>query len=513
MYTGNKRYSKTTSIPAPVGGWNARDPEADMDPRDALDLINIFPGTGDVKLRKGYTEHVTGIVDEVETLMPYNAPDGTQDLYAAAGTSFYDVTSAGAVGAAVQTGLTNARWRYVNFTNTDPTSYLCCFNGVDSPRYWNGSNWITITGASSPAITGVTTSSLDSPWVHKRRMWLVEKGTLSLWYLPADSVGGAATEFPLYGLFKRGGYIVAGGTWTVDGGDGVDDLFVVVTSEGEIAVYQGTDPSAANTWALVGVYRTGEPIGKNCLLKYTGDMLVLTKNGILPLSRALQSAQIDPSIAITDKISGAIADSVRSYSSTYGWQMEFYPAGNMLILNVPVTDGQEQYVMNSLTGAWARFRGIEANCWAILNGEPHFGAGGFVGRFWNTNADNDTNITGDIQQAYSYFRNRGSQKIWTMLRPIFRASGAPSVLASLNPDFERGDPSAALSFTPITGALWDTAIWDTDLWVSSNGVVLKDWQGAGVIGNCAGLRLTITAKGLDVSFQATDYVYQEGGVI
>lgn len=513
MYTGNKPRSKTTSIPAPVGGWNARDPEADMDPRDALDLINWFPGTGDVKLRKGWTEHVTGIVDEVETLMPYNSPNGTQSLFCAAGEAFYDVTSSGSVGAAVQTGLSNAQWRSVNFTNTSGDSYLCCFNGVDSPRYWNGTNWITITGVSTPAITAVTPSNLDSPWVHKRRMWLIEEGTLSVWYLPVDSVGGAATEFPLYGLFKRGGYIVSGGTWTVDGGDGVDDLWVVVTSEGEIAVYQGTEPSSANTWALVGVYRTGEPIGKNCLLKYTGDMLVLTKTGILPLSRALQSAQIDPSIAITDKISGAIAEAVRSYATTYGWQMEFYPAGNMLILNVPVTVGQEQYVMNSLTGAWGRFTGIEGNCWAILNGEPYFGGEGFVGQFWDSNADNDNNITGDIQQAYSYFKNRGAQKIWSMLRCIFRANGAPSVLASLNPDFQRGDPSAALSFTPISGSLWGTSVWGTSLWSASSGVVLKDWQGAGVIGNCAGLRLTCTAKGLDVSFQATDYVYEEGGVI
>lgn len=507
-----RRRARTTSIPAPVGGWNARDPEADMDPRDAVDLINWFPRTGDVQFRKGFTQHATGLGDEVETLMVYNEADGTQSMFAAVANEFYDVTSTGAVGAAVVTGLSNAQWRSVNYTNTDGTAYLCCFNGVDSPRYWNGSSWITVTGASSPAITGVTTSTLDSPWIHKRRMWMLEVDSLSAWYLAVDSVGGAAQEFPLLGLFKRGGYLVAGGTWTVDGGDGVDDLLVIVTSEGEVAVFQGTDPSSSATWALIGVYRVGEPIGKNCLLKYTGDLLLLTKNGILPLSRALQSAQIDPSVAITDKVSGAIADSVRAYSNSYGWQMEFYAAGNMLILNVPVTDGQEQYVMNSLTGAWGRFVGIEANCWAILDGEPYFGSNGFVGQFWDTNGDNDTNITGDIQQAYSYFNDRGSQKFWTMLRCIFRASGAPSVLATLNPDFERNDPSAALNFTPVTQALWDSAVWDTDLWAGTAGVVLKDWQSTGVIGTCAGLRLTCTSKTLDITFQATDFVYEEGGV-
>lgn len=510
---GRPRRALTTSIPAPVGGWNARDPEADMDPRDAVDLINWFPRTGDVQLRKGYTQHVTGIGELVETLMPYNEADGSQSLFAAAANEFYDVTASGAVGSAVVSGLSNAQWRSTNFMNSDGTSYLCCFNGVDSPRYYNGTSWITITGASTPAITGVTTTNLDSPWVHKRRMWMIEVDTLSAWYLSVDSVGGAATEYRLDGLFKKGGYLVAGGTWTVDGGDGVDDLWVAITSEGEVAVFQGTDPSSATTWALVGIYRVGEPVGKNCLIKYTGDLLLLNKNGILPLARALQSAQVEPAVSITNKISGAIADAIRSYGSTYGWQMEFYALGNMLILNVPATTGSEQYVMNALTGAWGRFTGVDATCWAILNGEPYFGANGFVGQFWDGTADNDEAITGDIQQAYSYFEDRGSLKFWTMLRCIFRANGAPSVLATINPDFQRNDPSAALSFTPIAASLWGSAVWGTSLWAGSAGVVLKDWQGAGVIGTCGGLRLTCTSKGIDVTFQATDYVMEPGGVL
>lgn len=72
------------SLPAPVGGWNARDSVADMDEKDAVKMVNWFPETTDVRVRKGSADHVTGIGAQVESLMPYNSPDGTKTLFAAA---------------------------------------------------------------------------------------------------------------------------------------------------------------------------------------------------------------------------------------------------------------------------------------------------------------------------------------------------------------------------------------------------------------------------------------------
>ena len=47
--------AKTASIPAPIGGWNARDSLANMSPTDAVQLINWFPTPTDVTMRKGYS--------------------------------------------------------------------------------------------------------------------------------------------------------------------------------------------------------------------------------------------------------------------------------------------------------------------------------------------------------------------------------------------------------------------------------------------------------------------------
>jgi len=99
--------SKPFPVPAPVGGLNALDSIADMDIRYASIMQNWWPTTKDIMVRKGYANHVTGLTAQVESLMPYISPAGTELLFAAEGTDFFDVTNAGAVGSAVVSSLNN----------------------------------------------------------------------------------------------------------------------------------------------------------------------------------------------------------------------------------------------------------------------------------------------------------------------------------------------------------------------------------------------------------------------
>ena len=109
MAIAKRAVSQPVSLPAPVGGWNARDSLTAMQPNEAVILENWYPATTECVLRNGYTKWATGITGQVETLMAYSGAN-TNKLFAIAGTSVYDVTAGGAVGAAVVTGLTNARW-------------------------------------------------------------------------------------------------------------------------------------------------------------------------------------------------------------------------------------------------------------------------------------------------------------------------------------------------------------------------------------------------------------------
>jgi hypothetical protein len=51
---------------------------------------------------------------------------------------------------------------------------LYAANGVDKPHLYNGSTWTAIDGASTPAITGVTTTTF-LPTLFKNRMWFIQK--------------------------------------------------------------------------------------------------------------------------------------------------------------------------------------------------------------------------------------------------------------------------------------------------------------------------------------------------
>jgi hypothetical protein len=500
---------QVTALSAPTGGWNARDPLAKMKPLDAVRMTNMFPTVSSVVLRGGYQNHVTGFPSQVESLMAYQG-GATSKLFAASGTSFYDATSAGVVGAAVVTGLTNARWEYTNVT-TSGGSYLYTANGVDAPRLYDGTNWITVTGASAPAITGVTTTTLHCPTLFKNRVWFIQANTLKAWYLPTSSVGGAAASLDLSAVFRKGGYLVAMGAWTLDAGYGADDNLVFITSQGEVVVYRGTDPSSSSTWAQAGLWEVGAPISRRCMMKYGGDILILTYDGLLPLSEALQSSRLDPRVALTDKIQGAVADVTKQYGTSFGWGLFFNAKNNALWINVPVPSGaQEQYVMNTITKNWGQFEGWPANCWEQFSNDPYFGGNTVVCKAWTSDyADNNTAIQTDTLQAFNYFQNRGAKKYFTRARPSVATDGVPSVFIGMNVDFDTSDTTQSLSFSPTTYGLWDSGTWDTSVWGSGLSIT-NNWQGIAGIGTCGAVHFKTSSKGLQIQWNETDVVYQNG---
>lgn len=515
---GGSQISREHSLQAPVGGWNTRLSLAAMPSKYCVYTDNWYGEPSDVRVRRGHADHATGLPAAVDSLMPYNAEDGTQELYAASSDSFYDVSSAGAVGAAVVSSLSNARWNSFNFTISDGTSYLCCFNGVDSPRFYNGSSWTAITDVSTPAITGVTTTSIINGFVFKRRIFLILNNSLSLYYLPVDSVGGATQRTRLDAYFSKGGYIIAGGTWTIDGGDGMDDFLVVVSSEGQVAVFDGTNPSSATTWRLRGIWNVGEPIGRRCLVKMGGDLLLLTVQGLFPLSAALQSSLKDSSdtrTALTYNITPSMKDAAALYMTNYGWDIEVYPQDNQLIVNIPVSENaiHEQYVMNIETESWWHWTGIIANCWTVFNNQIYFGGDTTVGLFGGeVYDDNGEDINTDIKQAFSYLGARGRLKSVKAVRPNFITDGAPTALMGISVDYGDAQPQSTLSFSGTDPGQWDEGLWDAAVWGGEPAAV-SEWQTVGAVGTAIAARLKTVTNGIQLKWAATDFLYEYGGVI
>lgn len=499
------------SLPAPVGGWNARDSLADMAPTDAVILENWFPSTSSVDLRDGYSNWATGMNGQVESLMVY-AGAQADSLFAvdAVGLNIYDITAGGAVGTPVVTGLSNARWEYANIA-TAGGNFMMCVNGIDSLKRFDGTTWLSIIGTGTGAITGVATTSLSNVILFKNRLWFIEKNTLHAWYLPTSSIAGAASEFDLGAIARDGGVLVAMGTWTIDAGYGVDDNLVFITSKGEVIVYAGTDPASPSTWALIGVWQLGYPVGTRCLIKWAGDLLVLTYDGLLPLAASLQSSRLDPRVALSNKIQNAISVASTTYGSTFGWEIFYFPRENAVWVNVPVQVGsQQQYVMNTITRSWCNFTGWAANCWELFKNDPYFGANGIVAKAFNqTYADNSANINTSALQAFNYFESRGTEKYFTRARPSIFTNGMPAISIGMNVNFNIVDNLAPVSFSPASSAVWDVSLLDVGTWGQSS-AINSNWQGITGIGYCGAVQFKSASQGLTIQWAATDVVYQQG---
>ncbi len=502
------------SIPAPVGGLNARDPLTAMKPTDAVMLENMFPEANYVALRRGYASHGTGLGSGVvETLMTYHAINGSEKLFGAANHAIYDCTSAGAASSVYSTSITSNRWQWFDFSTTADL-FILAFNGSDPPLKYNTASTWTVNAITSASISSV--NNLIGGCSHKERVWLIEKNTLNLWYLASGAIAGTATKFPLTGVFTLGGSIMAIGTLSLDAGDGLDDLFVAVTSNGEMAVYSGTSPTSANTWALVGVYRINEPLGYRAMTKFGGDLFVLTTGGVISVQQAMANdrSQQDK-VAITAKIQDLFNADARLYRDNFGWQAIVYPKARQSIFNVPVSVGvsQRQWVQNTIQGGWCKFTNMNANCWGILNEELYFGGnGGVVFKADTGYQDGGGAINWDMKTAFQYF-GRGRQKFFKMVRPLIVATGAADIAIGINVDFENAAPTGTLSASLSGTGVWGSgSAWSSSLW-GGFGFRIQEWNTVGKIGYTAAVRLKGQSNGVAVQVNGFDVIAEMGGLI
>ena len=489
----------------------------------------VFTGISSDKLQAVNITNTAGkfliACNGVDPVMIY---DGSAWFYVATTTTAATISTITHVGAVATLTTATAHGLVTNNRVT--------ISGASSSEY-NGTYVITVTGtttftytmASTPAlnatvvgtyttvgITGVNSNTFINVNLFKNRLYFTQKDTLNCWYLPVDSIGGAASPLYFGSIARNSGYLQAMGTWTIDAGQGADDYAVFVTSMGEVIVYNGTDPSSATTWALKGVWQLGQTFNRRCFFKWSGDLLLLTQDGLVPLASALQSSRLDPRINLTDKIYYPISQAATNYYANFGWQINYFASENMLILNVPISNGMEQYVMHTITKSWARFTGIEAYCWEVSgDADMHFGGKGIVGTLYSALSDDGNNITATAQQAYSYFDSPGQLKRFTMIRPILQSTGGTaSVLCGISVDFDTQSQLGAVSFNPNTTkeSAWDSATWDNNIWAGGL-ITTKIWQGVSGIGYTGSVNINAASQGIDLHWASTDYIMEAGGVI
>lgn len=506
------------TFPAPVGGWNTRDPLAEMSPSDAIVLDNYYPTTGNAQLRGGSMPWATGMgTDPIETLMQWDG-GSVQEMFAIANHKIYDVTIAGAVGAAVVSGLTNNRWNYTMMTNdTSGGARLVLVNGADDMRQYDGTAWHTINAVSAPiAITGIATNLLTNIWVYQKRLFFTQKNSTLIWFLPLGQFGGAADSFDLGPFLSLGGYIIAGATWTQQGLNGPQDLCVFISSRGQVIIYSGIDPTDAASWVEIGTYNVGSPIGSRCLIPTGADVAIICQDGIVGLSSIITvDRAASNKVALSSKIKGAYSAAVNLYANNFGWEAVSYPRANQVWFNIPYQEGvqQVQFVLSTLTGAWCRFTNLNANTWCRFKESLYFGNN--AGQVWVADdigeSDHNQAIPGTWITAYNYLQNPAFNKNMKMIRPNIYSD--PTIAYGIGLAFNLNEqpvlpqPQAA---PPTTGlSVWNVATWDVDPWASS--LNINTWRGVGGEGTSVAAMFTTLTAGYEVTISSIDLWFEMGG--
>ncbi len=486
------RRSRATvkNFPAPVRGWVTNENLSAQGPASALVLDNWFPTSSGIRVRGGARKTAT-VADggPVVSMWRYVNSAGEQ-LFAATEDKVFDLTSVADADTIPTADISSQTSGYYSTTqfSTAGGNYLYAVNGDDDAQLYDGSSWATINSGSWPiSITGVSTSAFSHVWSFAKRLFFVEKGTLNAWYLPVDSLGGAASSFSLAGMFQNGGELLFGATWSLDSGDGLDDKCVFVSSLGEVAVYEGTDPSSSTTWTKVGVYQITEPLGLRAHIRAGGDLLVATEAGIVPLSEAIRKDVAALSLsAITRAIEPDWKDEVVARRAAR-WEILKWPSNNMMIVSLPITqDGQEArcLVANMETGAWCRFTGWDTNCMTLYDDFGYFGTSeGEVYQMEVGGNDGGENYTCAYAGAFDHMGVPGQQKTVQQARVSYRAQVDLNARISVSSDYAIAFPSPPSSIANFSNDEWDSGKWDEATWdTQTNLSVTTRWQSIGRTG-------------------------------
>lgn len=481
-----QRAASIQSIPAPTKGLNDYESIANMDPTFALDMLNMFPSAKSLKVRNGYQVWTTGLLTAVRTLASYNSSSGANELWAFNDSGIFDVTTSGAAPSA-SIAITNGYMSTLMFANI-AGQYLIAVNGTDMGKIYDGSSWANM------VTTGASTQDMIAVHAYNKKIWFVEQNSMVAWYLPTDAVTGVLTPFYLGGVFTRGGFLQNIFTWSLDSGEGLDDVLVFQSSTGEICGYIGPDPNTAATFELKATYFVGAPLGQRTSDDLGGDVAMLNVGGVTPISKVIGGTQAisRDEDTLTKNISQTFNNILSAIGLNPGWEIRNFPSLTALFVNFPATGGRGalQFVMNTLTGAWTRYN-LPIKTMAEHNETLYFSdENGLIyisepsNNLDNLSVDGSAGlyIVSGFQTAYNYFGMPGMNKIYSLIRPNFISQYSPSMNYNVSVDFAP-NPVDAISDTgvgPSPSDSWDTALWDVNMWFLPNAPTQADVWDSGV---------------------------------
>jgi hypothetical protein len=360
----------------PLKGLNLYDNPFTMDPQFAVDLVNFMPPTTTFSVRPGM-EFIASLLGQVRGIFSYTT--GISEDY---GRHWYNST--------IKYGA--ARVLLVKLAQTDGTTHLYSIDplvvgkidpqdlGVIENNAYNDDSVLykhTLFFSSGVASSSMNLyhqekglakfaltigddgqteiGDMQNLTIFKDYIFLSGNNSLNIFFIQAENADilmntswwksvenlfspHNGSSFTLDGIVQNGGSIIRLLNISRSGLDTVSTYLAAVTDQGEIVLFDGSDPSdtTGEKWQVTGRFQIPPPLNKFCFADMEGDLVVATKNGLVSLRRVIfgQSSQITENLEY--RLLSLFSQYMFKMPSMSDFIGLYYHARNrLLIFNVP----------------------------------------------------------------------------------------------------------------------------------------------------------------------------------
>lgn len=518
---------QATTLPAPSRGIIMSENYSYMQPGACLICDNWAPTMRGVKLRGGHVRWAE-LPETTPVISMFDYASGTtRKMFAGNATKLYDTTIS-ATPVLIKSGQTSGNYCASQMANASGDFLIAVNEAGNFPLRFDGTTWTTLN-------TGQITGPVGSPvefgenltyvWKYRNRWFFIQGNSMDAWYLGIDSIGGALTKIPLSGAASKGGKLLFGATWSIDAGDGIDDKCVMVTDQGEVLIFTGSNPGDAANWRQEGRYQLSPPMGMNAHMSIGGDLLIATVDGIIPVSQAIQKTAEQLELAAITRTIKPLWRELVETRSTMPWTMHHWDEYGGIFVATPGGSAGDRYciIANAQTNAWGKFTGWDATCFAQIRSDMFFGTqGGIIMQADRTGYDDGEPYTATLLGGWGMFQQQASNTVWRQARASFTSGPNEPFEPQL---FGCTDFILTVPTVPPPGEdpglleVWDQGKWDQAKWDQQGAAkpVIRNtgWVSLGVTGFtiAPGVQITVAQQVRpEVELVSLDLAFERAGV-
>ncbi|MCV6826003.1 MULTISPECIES: hypothetical protein [Halocynthiibacter] len=232
------------------------------------------------------------------------------------------------------------------------SSHAVIVDGLDDILLYDG---VSFSPSFMTTNTGFNPAEFDGVTAHHDRLylWKSKGGVLEFYYGGVGEINGELTRFPLDRLGNITGTISSIVSLTIDGREGVNDVLCIVTTTGEIVLYEGLDPGDATSWSTAGRIKVAPPVGPKCFTRVGSDCWILTVSGLVSVANSLSNG----AMALISELTRPVAEEMRKHlaEDDRDWQLHTAANGSMAIIHSSKTDTNEclQFLFNLDSKSWS----------------------------------------------------------------------------------------------------------------------------------------------------------------